>query len=94
MPLKEYYSYNDNMACHDLTSTRKGPPTATRLLGLGAGFSLQCNHIKETDATKSLARFHEDIRTKTFVKCVHGANPDKECPKLYMKNLDWISPRS
>ena len=93
MTLKEYHSYNNNMACHDLTTTNRAPKTAPRLLGLGAGFCLQYKNIKKKDVSESLARFEEDIRTRYFVRELYGESDD-EPPKLYLKNPDWVPPRA
>ena len=76
------------MTCYDLTTSNKAPPAVIQLLGLGAGFYFQPKHIKESNVSKGLARFYEDIRIKTLVKCMRGAKPDKECPNLCMKNPD------
>ena len=93
MTLKEYHSYNNNMTCHEFTTTKRVPPAAARLLGLGVGFCLKYRNVKKKDVSEGLARFEEDMRIRYFVRESYGESND-EPPKLHLKNLDWIPPRA
>ena len=79
MTLKEHYSHNTNMKCHNLC-TKKPPPTImVTLLGLGAKFCLQSKTIDVKKIKEMISRFKHDIRVNHYIISNRGYS-DKSLP--------------
>ena len=94
MTLRTYHARPNNMACHDLCTTKKPPPGVKRLLGLNLSFCIQSKTPNPENIEKTVNRLFRDIRIKDFVKNLKTDNDREHIPRLYIKNMDFDPPKA
>ncbi len=82
-----------NMACRNLTTTKKSPTLAKHLLSLGLNFAIK-NKQTTNNIEATITRFTDDLQQKYFIannKDDFDPNDDNYKPRLYERST-WVPP--
>ena len=68
MPRKEYFTWQNNMTCHNIFTKITAPPAKESLLWLGLNFCIQCDTPRTDNYVETMSHLTYDIRVKYMVK--------------------------
>ena len=86
MSASRYFSQSiQNLAYHNLCTTKTPPPNLGTLLGLGLGFVVQ-KPIPKPDYDESISRFFKDVRTRFMFGNIDDGSFN---PKLWVKSENF-----